>query len=365
MRKYLSFLVICLAVSTACADEPIQQTVFQSGKDGYHTFRIPALITTQKGTLLAFCEGRKKSSSDTGDIDLVLKRSTDAGKTWQPLQVVWDDAQNTCGNPCPVVDQKTGTIWLLLTHNLGTDNERTIVEQTGKGSRTVWIAKSDDDGLTWSKPVDITADTKKSDWTWYATGPGVGIQLKSGRLVVPCDAKIAKTKEKISHIIYSDDAGKTWKIGGVVGPACNECQVAELSNGDLHLNIRSYGGNNRRLVAISKDGGLTFAKPAEDKTLIEPVCQASVVAIPGVKGGLLFANPASKKREKMTIRLSRDDGKTWPIARILHDGPAAYSCLSVLVDGSFTCLYERGKKSAYETITFSQFSRAWLEESSK
>lgn len=341
-------------------DEPVQEVVFQSGKEDYHTYRIPSLLVTKKGTLLAFCEGRKKSTSDTGDIDLVLKRSTDMGKTWQPLQVVWDDDKNTCGNPCPVVDQKTGTIWLLLTHNFGSDNEKQIVEGTSKGSRTVWVCKSEDDGATWTKPVEISRDVKQKDWTWYATGPGVGIQLRSGRLLIPCDNKVAGTKERQSHVIYSDDGGMAWKLGGVVGPGCNESQAVELSDGTVHLNIRSYAGNNRRLVALSKDGGLTFSKPVEDKALIEPVCQASIFGVPGKKGWLLFANPASTKREKMTVRLSEDDGKTWPIARQLHEGPAAYSCLAALPDGKLACLYERGSKSAYETISLARFSLDWL-----
>src|SRR5262249_34440674 len=152
--------------------EPEQGPLFVSGKDGYHTYRIPALIVTKKGTLLAFCEGRKASGSDTGEIDVLLRRSFDNGKTWTRTQVVWHDGGNTCGNPCPVVDAKTGAIWLLLTHNLGRDNQWQILDGTSKGTRTVWVASSADDGTTWSKPVEITADVKKPAWTWYATGPG-------------------------------------------------------------------------------------------------------------------------------------------------------------------------------------------------
>ncbi len=346
-------LAILLVVARATADEPTQTPVFVSGQDGYHTYRIPSLLVTSKGTLLAFCEGRKKSSSDTGDIDLLLRRSLDGGKTWQKTQMVWDDGANTCGNPCPVVERDSGTVWLLLTHNLGADTEAQILDGKSKGTRSVWVCKSDDDGVTWSKPVEITKDVKKADWTWYATGPGVGIQTKSGRLVIPCDNYVAGSKARQSHVIYSDDRGKTWKLGGVVGPGCNECQVAERADGSLLLNMRSYRGNNRRLVSISKDGGETWSKPEPDDALIEPVCQASLVRHPG---GLLFANPASKKREKMTVRLSKDDGKTWPLSRVLHDGPAAYSCLVALPDGEAGCLYERGDKRPYETITFARFS---------
>jgi sialidase-1 len=357
----LAFLLLACAGSLPAA-EPEQKPVFVAGQEDYHTYRIPSLLVTKKGTLLAFCEGRKKGRSDAGDIDLLLKRSFDGGKTWAKTQVVWDDGENTCGNPCPVVDPKTGTIWLLLTHNLGSDTEAMIVNGTSQGTRTVWVSKSEDDGATWSKPVEITKEVKKPDWTWYATGPGVGIALKSGRLVVPCDNEVAGSKVRQSHVIFSDDGGKTWKLGGVVGPQCNESQIVELNDGSLLLNMRSYRGNNRRLVAVSKDGGETFTNPVEDRPLIEPVCQASLLRLPGERGGILFANPASTKRERMTVRLSRDEGKTWPYARVLHEGPSAYSCLAVLPDGTIACLYERGDKNAYETITLARLSRDLLTE---
>src|SRR5215510_7526783 len=144
-----------LSIASAClvgTAKPRQTPVFVSGQEGYHTYRIPSLLVTKKGTLLAFCEGRKRGRGDAGDIDLLLKRSFDGGKTWAKMQPIWDDGKNTCGNPCPVVDAKTGTIWLLLTHNLGTDTQRMIEAGTSKGTRTVWVCKSDDDGATWTKP---------------------------------------------------------------------------------------------------------------------------------------------------------------------------------------------------------------------
>lgn len=358
----LSLLALLSASRGLPAGEPVQIPLFISGEAGYHTYRIPSLIVSTKGTLLAFCEGRKHGRGDSGDIDLVLKRSFDGGKTWQPTQVVWDDGPNTCGNPCPVVEAKTGAIYLLMTHNLGQDSQQQIVEGTSKGSRTVWLTKSTDDGLTWSKPRDITSAVKRKNWTWYATGPGVGIHMKSGRLVIPCDNMVEGTKARQSHVIFSDDRGKSWKLGGEVGPDCNESQVVEVGGGALMLNIRSYKAKNRRLVSISKDGGMTWSKPCEDETLIEPVCQASIFRYPGDKNRLLFSNPASTKREKMTVRLSVDEGKTWPVARLLHEGPAAYSCLAVFPKGEIACLYERGDKHPYETITFARFSLGWLEK---
>ncbi len=360
MRLFGIALGMCLLASVAGAAELIQEPVYVGGQDGYHTYRIPAAILTSKGTLLAFCEGRRAGRGDAGNIDLLLKRSIDGGKTWGKTQVVWDDAENTCGNPCPVVDAKTGTIWLLLTHNLGQDSEAMILDKTAKGTRTVWVSHSTDDGETWTAPREITADVKKPEWTWYATGPGIGIQLKSGRLVIPCDNYVAGTKARQSHVIFSDDAGQTWKLGGVVGPDCNECQIVELSDGRLALNIRSYRGAKGRLVAHSADGGESFGELFVDPVLVEPVCQASILKLPQEKATLVFSNPASTRRENMTVKLSLDNGRSWPYAKVLHAGPAAYSCLTPLPDGTLGCLYECGDRSPYERIVFARFAHHWL-----
>ena len=165
------------ALIFAAAAWPVD--VYRAGEGGYSTYRIPALITTAKGTLLAFCEGRRNSASDAGDIDVLLRRSFDKGKSWSPVQVVADMSDDTVGNPTPVVERSTGDILLLLTRNPGRINEAQIIQ--GNGQRTVWLTRSRDDGATWSAPVEITAQVKQPDWTWYATGPGNGIQLRSGR----------------------------------------------------------------------------------------------------------------------------------------------------------------------------------------
>ncbi len=351
-------LVACIVL----AAEPAQAPVFTAGTDGYHSYRIPALIATKKGTLLAFCEGRKNGLSDTGAIDLLLKRSADGGKTWGKTQVVWSDEGNTCGNPCPVVERESGVIHLLMTHNLGEDRQSALIAGKAKGARTVWVTRSGDDGETWTKPAEITKAVSKPDWGWYATGPGVGIQTTTGRLVIPCDNYVKGSKKRQSHVIYSDDKGRTWKLGGVVGPHCNECQVAERADGVLVLNMRNYRGTNRRAISLSKDGGETWSEPADDPALLEPVCQASLIRLPGEKGEMLFSNPASKKRENMTVRLSRDGGKTWPASGVLYAGPSAYSCLVALPGGGAACLYERGKKGPYESIHLARFPLDWLKE---
>jgi sialidase-1 len=341
----------------ASAPAPDQTDLFVAGRDGYHAFRIPALLVSAKGTLLAFCEGRRNSTSDAGAIDVVLKRSLDGGRTWQPMQTVAADGPNTVGNPCPVVDRDTGIIWLPLTWNLGSDTEAQIKKKTAKASREVWLTKSTDDGATWTKPINITSTTKDPDWTWYATGPGGGIQLKSGRLLIPCDHALAGSQLFRSHAIYSDDHGATWKLGGVIGDKVNECQAVELGDGRLMMNLRSYMGHRCRAVSWSSDGGLTWTPAQDEPALIEPVCQASILRFV-----LVFSNPASTKREKMTVRLSLDEGKTWSISALLSAGPSAYSSLAVLPDQRIGCLYERGEKSAYEKITLALFSLQWLTE---
>ncbi len=327
--------------------------VFVSGSDGYHTFRIPAIVQSRKGTLLAFCEGRRASARDAGDIDLLLKRSTDGGHTWSKVISIVDFASDTAGNPAPVVDRKSGIVWLLLTRNPGELPENKTQAGISGPTRTVWVTHSKDDGLTWAAPVDITESVKKPDWTWYATGPGNGIQLRGGRFVIACDHNTTEGNKRYSHVIYSDDAGRTWKLGGSAGPNCNESTVAELHNGTLMLNMRSYQGKNRRAVSLSRDGGVSWSEPVLDDALVEPVCQASLLRLgKSGKKQLVFSNPASTKRMNMTLRLSRDDGRTWDVSKTVHAGPSAYSCLVELKGGVAGLLYERGERAPYERITF-------------
>jgi len=367
-------------VGQSALAEPQHVDVYVAGEGGYHTYRIPSVIATLKGTLLAFAEGRRGGSGDAGAIDLVLRRSRDGGRSWSRLEVIGDGEGNTFGNPCPVVDRTSGVIWLLTTRNLGTDSEKDILAGTSRASRTVWLMKSGDDGDTWSRATEITSSVKRPHWTWYATGPGIGIQTRTGRLVIPANHAEAGTLIHRSHVILSDDAGRSWRVGAISDAGTNESQVVELADGRLMLNMRNHparpeipsplGGEGRvrgvnfRMVATSADGGRSLSTAREDRTLVEPPAQASLLRFTTTRthdrNRLLFANPASAKRERLTVRVSYDEGESWPVARTIHEGPAAYSSLVVLSDQSIGLLFERGEKSLYERITFSRFTLEWL-----
>jgi len=371
MVRAWAWLVIAVGVSAGAIARQDDQTgprlteVYQAGDAGYHTFRIPSLIAARNGTLLAFAEARREGAADAGDIDLVVKRSRDGGRTWSPAQVIGDNGPNTFGNPCPVLDRTTGTIWLLTTQNRGLDRERDIIAGTSQGTRTVWVLKSTDDGEVWTAPVDITTSVKRPGWTWYATGPGVGIQTKGGRLVIPANHAEAGTGVHRSHIVYSDDGGAHWTLGASAGAGTNESQIVELADGRLLLNMRNHPPKpeNFRMVATSTDGGRTLSETTADQALIEPPAQASLIAVRGDSADrqrLIFANPASTRRERLTVRVSEDGGTTWPVARVVHDGPAAYSSLAALADGAIGLLFERGERTPYERITFASLTRQWL-----
>lgn len=365
-KLLLALLLICLSCGAVIPEGDTLSYLFESGTEGYQCFRIPAIVTTTEGTLLAFAEGRKNGCSDTGDIDLVMKRSTDHGLSWSKLVVIWDDGDNVCGNPAPVVDKHTGQIHLLSTWNLGEDKEHQIIAGRSKDSRRVFAMHSEDDGKSWTKAEEITADVKEENWTWYATGPCHGIQLQSeaygGRLVIPCDHMEAGTKKYYSHTIFSDDHGISWELGGTTPQdQVNECTVAELSDGRLLLNMRNYDRSQKsRKISYSEDGGQSWSELSNDPVLIEPVCQASLLMVHGEgekSYTLFFLNPAhEEKRTTMTLRSSDDEGLSWTGSRVLHEGPAAYSDLTLMGDGRLGCLYEAGKSSPYQGIVFQVLS---------
>ena len=329
--------------------------IFKAKNNGYHTFRIPAITKTKDGTLIAFCEGRKNSGSDTGDIDLICRRSIDGGKTWSKIITVWDDAKNTCGNPSPVVDMETGRIHLCMTWNYETDGASAgdfNKEGVTKDTRRVYYTYSDDDGKTWQEAKEITASTKLSNWGWYATGPCHGIILQKGahkgRILIPCDHN-EKGGSGYSHVIYSDDKGKTWHIGGRIKGG-NESCAEELEDGTIFITCRKA---DNRLLSWSTDGGITFSAGEAYPTLPDPKCQASCVGTTfNGKNVLLHCNCAASSRIMLTIKASLDGGKKWTGGHTLWEGPTAYSDMVMLDDSNIGVLYENGDSKSYERISF-------------
>jgi sialidase-1 len=350
---------------------------FAAGDDGYNTFRIPAIVRTRAGTLLAFAEGRVNSAGDSGNIDTVLKRSTDGGCTWSALSVVEDAGGDTAGNPTPVV-LSSGRIVLLTTRNAGNVTQTQIVtgQVTAAQSRRPYVQYSDDDGKTWSIPVDITDQAKQDNWRWYATGPGHAVQLTggphAGRIVVPANHTYAppagssdtgaEPQYNGGHDIYSDDGGNTWHIGfvnensdGYINP--NESIAAELPDGRIYFNTRNDStAPAHRADAYSSDGGTTLdEKYRPQGTISTAVCQNSVLQLSN-KDMLVESGPLTygNDRVNMTLRTSTDDGLTWQVAKTLSGLPAAYSDLVQADSATVGVLYETGDFSAYSRIEFAR-----------
>ncbi len=344
-----------------------ETTIFQAGTEGYYTFRKPTIIQTPNKDLLVFCEGRKNSFSDTGDIDVIMKRSIDNGETWSDVTVVWDDSVNTCSNPSPVVDWESGEIFLLMTWNNGSDNETAIIDQTSIDIRKVFVVSSQDNGLSWTNVREITEYVKSPNWTWYVTGPVHGTQLKKevkkGRLVIPFNYVEAVTKNRSSGIIISDDHGQTWQTGGTVSDhQVGESTVAELSNGDLMINMMDYERTYKaRKIAISEDCGNTWSDTYYDPDLIEPPCQASLLRYSygdEDKSRLLFANPAlTYSKANITIRISYDEGSNWSSGKSIYRGSSGNSDLVALKDKTIGLVYER---DANLKINYVRFNLFWL-----
>lgn len=351
--------------------EPLfrQVDVFLKGEQGVHTYRIPGMVVTSKGTVLAFCEARKDSSGDQTPTDMVLKRSEDGGASWQPLQVVVKGrGLEAIMNPTPVVNRRDGSVLLLC--NRFPD----VNSQFKPGAVRQLVLKSVDDGKTWSAPVDISGQVSDtSAGASLCVGPGMGIQTRTGRLVVPFwHHEGGGEPDLLDSVIYSDDDGKRWKRGATVSGFGDESQVVELADGSLLFSIRSTRdcagdrGHRRTKVAFSRDGGISWSQASLDDALISPCCQASILRYSLKREGadknrLLFSNPAHiSKRVNMTVRVSYDEGKSWPVARSVYEGPSAYSCLGVLSDGTIGVLFETGESHAYEKIAFARLNLEWL-----
>ncbi len=379
---YISTILLYASTIGLAAEPKLHQTeLFVAGSQGVALYRIPGIVVTTQGTVLAYCEARRDGRGDWGEIEVHLRRSTDGGLTWQPQQKIAHQAariegnptkakggerEQTVNNPVAIVDQHTGNIEFLYCVNYA----------------RCFSMRSTDDGLTWSQPIEITAAFEpfrtSYDWKVIATGPGHGVQLKSGRLVVPIWLAYGKAGDhhpSAAATIYSDDHGQTWQAGQIAVHDTepfgdpNETMVTTLTDERVMLVTRSESKPNRKIVTFSRDGASQWSRPEFHPELLEPICMASITNYPKQPGTLLFSNPHSVgvdgqgqevpggrgKRRNLSIKLSRDDGRTWPINKTLEPGPSAYSDLAVLPDGDVLCLYESDNK-----IVCARFNLEWV-----
>ncbi|MGW0510211.1 exo-alpha-sialidase [Streptomyces olivaceoviridis] len=356
-----------------------QQVLFKAAQDpGYACFRIPAVVRTADGALLAFAEGRVLNCGDAADIDIVLKRSTDGGRTWGPLQVVNEGAGDTHGNPAPVVDRVTGRVWLAQTYNTGrTDSAGCSVPC----DRTPHLQYSDDGGRTWSPPRDLSPEILPADWnSWYATGPVHGIQLTrgrhAGRLVFGVNTETwdgSRVTANHAALIVSDDHGGHWRIGatdtwpvaadGTFRQKPSELTLAERGDGSVLVSGREQDGTDlgHRTQAVSRDGGGSFTAPFRDlPDLYTPQVQGSLLQL---GDRLLLACPGDPDRRRtMMIRSSYDGGRTWDgvdRGTVVTTDWSGYSDLVRVDSGTVGLLYEGGAVDAHDEIRFARFTEDW------
>ncbi len=353
-----------------------------AGQDQVNTFRIPGLVTTRKGTLLAVYDNRYLGSGDLqGDIDVGMSRSTDGGKNWEPMKVILDmgtynnlpQNQNGIGDPSILVDQATNTIWVAGLWVSGIPgqsawNGSKPGMKPGETGQFV-LARSDDDGVTWSQPINITTQCKKPEWNLFFQGPGKGIAMKDGTLIFPAQYKDAQSIP-YSTIIYSKDHGQTWAVGTGAKSNTTESQVVQLMDGSLMLNMRDdrnkteKGDQNGRAICTTKDLGQSWTvHPSSNSALPESNCQASIISATVLLNGaqrevLLFSNPNDKfQRSHMTIKASMDQGLTWPAGLQLELNSAdsfGYSCLTMVDDQTIGILYEGTKELYFQKISISE-----------
>jgi sialidase-1 len=381
------------------ADEPQLQRgeLFEAGKGGHKLYRIPGIVVTARGTVLAYCEARKHTGLDWDDIEILMRRSTDGGKSWSEPRSLPRPEGKLQRNPAALA------MGLARQGEIALNNPVAIVARDGPvhflycvDYGRCFYLRSDDDGATFGKPVEITRTFEqfRTDYKVrvFATGPGHGIQLKNGRLVVPVWLSTGAGNNahhpSVVATIASDDGGKTWQRGDIVaneqGPLIdpNESVILQLSDGRVMLNIRNDSPQHRRAVAYSPDGTTRWTKPVFAEQLKEPICMASLCRLSEKakesRDRVLFANPdhlgagwqkdgpgRMHARKNLTVRLSYDEGQTWPVARVLEPGTSGYSDLAVGSDGTIYCLYERGStdgKSPFttRTLTLARFNLEWL-----
>ena len=376
---------------TPSPDDPVirfGKILRAAGQDGIDTYRIPGLVTTNSGVLIAVYDNRYNNSKDLQeDIDIGMSRSTDGGETWEPMKVIIDMGEygglpeqlNGAGDPCVLYDEVNGTFWVAALWMSGSAPDKMLwwasePGMTPQETGQFILVKSSDEGLTWSEPINITEQIKDPSWQLLLQGPGRGITMSDGTLVFPAQFKADIGVRALdggqytchSTIVFSRDGGETWKIGTGAKTNTTEAQVAELSDGSLMLNMRDDRNRtdktetNGRAVAFTSDLGATWTvHSSSNSALQEPNCMASLIAaevkVDGqVQRALFFSNPDNKsERTNMTVKASLDEGVTWPEEQQVElFAPAGYgySCLTMVDDSHVGILYEGVKELYFQKI---------------
>jgi sialidase-1 len=373
-----------------------KQDLFQVGDDPvYNMYHIPGIVVTARGSVLSWCEGRKRpaGASDWDDIHILLRRSTDDGKSWSPPKSIAEVPGPKTKNPFAL--RVKGVDPTAVTYNnpvLIADRDGTVHMLFCLEYMRCFYQRSTDDGLTWSAPTEITAafEAFKKDYPWavLATGPNHSIQLRTGRLIVPVWLSTGTGgnahRPSVTATIYSDDQGKTWKAGEIAVPCTeewinpNETVAVELRDGQVMLNVRSESKAHRRLVTISPDGATRWSTPKFDDALLEPICMGGIVRYDhGGTNLILFCNPHNLAREKgaaepgksrdrknVSVKFSCDEGQTWSTNKSIEPGPSMYSDIAVTQAGTILCFYGRGTKPGFagNALTLARFNLKWLTE---
>jgi len=383
LRIYWLLPALLALTFRAIADPPAQGIVktdlFKIGDHGYNLYHIPGIAVTAKGTILAWCEARVNVGNDWDDIDILLRRSTDDGVTWsEAKKIVQVDGPKTKN---PFALRVRGTDPNTVTYNnpvMIADRDGTVHMVFCLEYMRAFYQRSDDDGVSWTKPVEITkafeAFRKDYDWKVLATGPNHSIQLRNGRLVVPVWLSTGTGgnahRPSVTATIFSDDAGKTWHASEIAVPCTdefvnpNETVAIQLDDGRVMLNVRNESKARRRIVVTSPDGATNWSEPVFQEDIVDPVCMAGLTryAHDG-KNLLLFSNPDTLQgRRNVSVRISEDEGKTWQVARSVEPGYSAYSDINVTPTGTILCFYGRSEKANFagDRLTMARFSLDWL-----
>ena len=336
---FVSFGILSAFWNPQWTDGVQHNVLFAPGEEPGRGYRIPAMIVLPGDVVLAFAESRIDAMSDLLDINIVMKRSMDGGQTWSSLQVIEDQGQHTVHSPAPVFDHDTQTVWLPFCVDY----------------KTLYLTESTDFGRTWSEPRNMSQELGLPKGTWCHNGPGNGIQMSTGRLIIP-------TSLSEPRVLYSDNHGKNWSMGELIGKG-SEPQVYERTDGSLCANLRSGRGKSR-IMACSNNGGESWGKWYYNDDLPDADTQASILRFTTshdyTRDRLLFSNPGAPYRGYFTIRLSYDEGKTWDVSKLVYEGAAGYSQLGVLSDHTILALFETGRYDLRESITLARVSLGWL-----